>query len=184
MNQMKRYFFKSCLLLMFLLPNLSNSQVEVRLVEAEFSATANVTAYIMSLVSEEVLKAPLKKLVVQSLVEGGRYFEVCSIAFNLFSVYLSITETQTLLAIVSGLMTTVPPFFNGRKEKYLLLIAQYQSVLLNLDTRIASSSIANRGNAFKLTFAILTELERMNYQIGKMIDYLYTRHLLALIPLF
>ena len=83
----KRYF----LLLLLLCPFYSQSQVIVRLVEAEFSATANLTAYLTTLIGEEAMKRPLERLRNVSFEEIA-FFSVTSEFYSIFLVEGTITQ--------------------------------------------------------------------------------------------
>ena len=171
-----RYF-----MLILLCPLFSQSQVILRLVEAEYSATANVAAYIIARAGEEAMKRPLDRLRSVSFQEIV-YFSVTSEFYAAFLVQGTITVLTNLIAIVQTLNVTTPLLFNRRFFKYQARLIHYTLYLQEVRTKVAASTLpTNRGNSAKLTFTILAELHRVSYELGKMLDYLYVRNAVSLL---
>lgn len=172
-----RYF-----LLIFLCPLFSQSQVILRLVEAEYSATANVAAYVTAQLGEQAMKQPLNRLRNVSFEEIV-FFSVTTEFFSAFLVHGTIAALLVLHASVQLLNTTTPLLFNRRFYKYQSRLTHYTLYLQEMSTRTAASNLTtNRGNSAKLTFTILSELHRVSYELGKMLDYLYVRNAVSLLP--
>lgn len=178
LKKIKQHFY----LLILVCPMFLQSQVILRLVEAEFSATANVAAYVTAQLGEEAMKTPLSRLRRVSLQEIA-YFTVTSEFYNVFLVSATITVLTTLLASVELLNVNTPILFNRRFYKYQARLIHYNIYLQEVSTRTITSNLTtNRGNSVKLTFTILSELHRVSYELGKMLDYLYVRNAVSLLP--
>jgi len=174
---------KYCCLIMFFFSTFVRGQVITRLVEAEFSAIANVAAYATAKFAEEAMKVPLNNLKTISLQEIT-FFSITSEFYAIFLVNATIIALESLLTTVQGLNITTPIFFNRRFFKYQARIIHYQIYLGEVTTRInAAQAPTNRGNSAKLTFTILSELHRVSYELGKMLDYLYVRNAVSLLPI-
>lgn len=178
-----RTFFKQYYLFIALCPVFGNGQVILRLVEAEYSATANVAAYITAKFAEDEMKKPLVRLKNISVQENA-YFSVTTEFYGVFLVHATITVVEALLVMVEGLNTTTPIFFNRRLLKYQNRIAHYRDFLKEMSAKVNASNVpTNRGNSAKLTLSILSELHRVSYELGKMFDYLYVRNAVSLLPI-
>ena len=171
------------LLILLLCPIYLQSQIILRLVEAEFSATANVAAYITAQLGENAMKRPLDRLRNVSFEEIA-YFSVTSEFYATFLIEGTISVISVLIATVQALNVSTPLFFNRRFLKYQARLLHYTLYIQEVRAKIATSNLpTNRGNSAKLTFTILSELHRVSYELGKMLDYLYVRNAVSLLPI-
>lgn len=182
MRKLKKTIKDCCLIILFF-PIFVQGQVITRLVEAEYSATANVGAYITANFAEIAMRTPLNNLRNISFQEIA-FFSVTTEFYAAFLVNATITALQVLLTTVRGLNATTPIFFNRRFLKYQARIIHYEVYLNEVTTRINASQVpTNRGNSAKLTLTVLSELHRVSYELGKMLDYLFVRNAVSLLPI-
>ncbi|MDB9836028.1 hypothetical protein OAC51_03895 [Flavobacteriaceae bacterium] len=172
-------------ILLFFSPFFAQSQILVlRLVEAEFSATANVAAYIYANAAEQAISMPLATLRNESIQET-LFFDITSVSFATFTVVFTLAALQAYWGVVQAANLTSVPFFNRRFFKYQIRLNHYQAYITELGVRLTAATgfPTNRGNSLKLSMSVLSEIHRVFYELGKMFDYLYVRNLISILPI-
>lgn len=168
MKQISTYaFFLLCFIAQVKTDTLQ-SQIIVRLVEAELSATANVIALTTVKEAERGVNKEIKKLNRQ-IRQKTPYYGLMSVFRPMFQIDNTIVRIRQKLLSITRINNAIPRLFNRKRNKRRDKILMYTNYLYSIESDVGVD-FSNNGNLLKTCLEIVSELEEVEKDLDNMLE--------------
>jgi hypothetical protein len=146
------------------------AQVMVRLLEAEFSAFANVANLLLIIEAEKKVNKKIKKLNSEQKIKSGLYYNFVTVGAAL-PIERTIENIRDKLKVLGRINISIPPPFNWKKGTKTRKMKMYENYLKSLEDDVGDD-FSNNGNLLKTRLEIIAELEEVEKDIDNTLQNL------------